>query len=79
MFSKTILIISFTLSSSLAFAKDYSPKECPVVGNTQSTIYHVPGGQFYGQMLKKNENGDNRKCFQSEQEAIKEGYRKSKR
>lgn len=66
-------------TSVLADFYSYTPKECPVVGNTKSYIYHVPGGSFYSMMLQKNKKGDNRKCFFSESEAIQNGFRKSKR
>lgn len=66
-------------TSSLALARDYTPKECPVVGNTNSKIYHVPGGRSYAKMLRQNHSGDNRQCFQSESSAQKAGYRRAKR
>lgn len=65
-------------------AKDYTPDECPVVGNTESGIYHVPGGLNYRRMLVENKDvkqgkrRDNRKCFRTEEDAKKDGYRKSK-
>ena len=67
-----------------AAAKDYTPDECPVVGNTESGIYHVPGGLHYSEMLRENKDvkegkkKDNRQCFGTEQDAKKAGYRKSK-
>lgn len=36
------------------FARDYTPKECPVVGNKETKIYHTPGGLKYRQMLQEN-------------------------
>jgi|LakMenE18May11ns_1017448.scaffolds.fasta_scaffold9940854_7 hypothetical protein len=60
-------------------AKDYTPQECPIVGNTDSKIYHAAGGKFYARMLRENQSGDNRQCFKSEGEAQRAGYRKSKR
>ena len=68
-------------SSSLVNAgiTDYSQKTCPVIGNTNSKIYHVPGGAFYGRMLVKNSGTDNRTCFNSTSEAESNGYRASKR
>jgi hypothetical protein len=56
-----------------------SPSDCPVIGNTDSYIYHVPGGRFYEMMLERNAGHDNRKCFDSEYEAESAGYRRSKR
>jgi hypothetical protein len=57
---------------------DYSPTECPVVGNIDSKIFHVPGGKSYAKMLRKNKGKDNRKCFKTEKQAEDEGFRKSK-
>lgn len=54
-------------------------RDCPVVGNTQSGIYHLPGQPNYNQMLivnkcsrkaKKSSCKDNRRCFDSEAEAL---------
>jgi hypothetical protein len=65
-------------------AKDYTPDECPVVGNKESGIYHVPGGLNYEQMLRENQEvkdggkRDNRECFRNEEDAEKAGYRASK-
>jgi hypothetical protein len=73
-----------TFLSAAVYAKDYTPDECPVVGNTESGIYHVPGGLNYRRMLvenkavKEGKRRDNRKCFRTEEEAKKDGYRKSK-
>lgn len=81
-FAKFLLLgLLLTASSELAARKPaYAPNECPVVGNTNSRIYHVPGGQFYDRMLVLNADGkDNRRCFFSEAEAQKSGYRRSKR
>lgn len=72
----TLLSLFLSLS---AFARDYTPQECPVVGNTNSGIYHVPGGRHYWQMLQQNKYGDNRACFPNEAAAITAGYRKSKK
>lgn len=69
-----LLLMFFTKS----FASDYSTADCPVIGNTETSIYHVPGGKHYGKMLRKNKGKDNRKCFKTEDEAKNSGYRKSK-
>lgn len=50
-------------------------ENCPVIGNQRSGIYHLPGGQFYDQMRFSPD----RVCFQSEEEAFKAGFRRSKR
>jgi hypothetical protein len=66
------------ISSSACIARDYTPQECPIVGNKNSGIYHVPGGRHYLKMLRKNKRGDNRDCFQNEAAAKAAGYRRSK-
>jgi hypothetical protein len=72
------LLVSLIFIPMRGFAKDYTPEECPVVGNTNSKIYHLPGGRSYAKMLRENTHGDNRQCFKTEDEATKAGYRKSK-
>jgi len=49
--------------------------ECPVIGNVKSSIYHLPGGQYYDQMRFS----ETAVCFKSEQDAITNGYRRSMR
>lgn len=49
--------------------------DCPVIGNMNSGIYHLPGGQYYAQM----QFSMSAVCFKSEQDAIKNGYRRSMR
>lgn len=44
-----------------------------IIGNKNSMIYHIPGGAFYDRI-----SAQNRIYFNSEQEAQKAGYRKSK-
>jgi hypothetical protein len=66
-------------ASSVAFGRDFTEKECPVVGNSETHIYHLPGDRNYGQMLQENnEKKDNRVCFKSRVEAEKAGYRRSR-
>jgi hypothetical protein len=54
----------------------YIMRDCPVVGNTTSGIYHMPGQPNYKQMLIVNKCAtkgsckDNRRCFDDEAEAI---------
>ncbi len=74
-----IVILGLMVLCSTSFARDYSAKECPVVGNTDSGIFHVPGKVSYGKMLRKNKRGDNRKCFKTMKEAKNAGYRAAKR
>lgn len=44
-----------------------------IIGNKKSMIYHVPDGKFYNTILEEN-----RIYFNSEEDAKKAGYRKSK-
>jgi len=44
----------------------------PIKGNAQSGVYHVPRGQYYNKTKPE-------RCFTTEQEAQKAGYRKSSR
>ncbi len=46
------------------------PKDQPVKGNSQSGIYHMPSGQFYNKTMPE-------RCFSSEDDAKKAGFRKS--
>jgi hypothetical protein len=71
--------VLFIVTSNSALAHDYSPQECPVVGNTHSGIYHTAGGHSYAKMLRLNHSGDNRRCFKSTQEAQKAGFRAARR
>lgn len=67
-----ITAIFFSLS---ALAEDYTPKDCPVVGNIESKIYFVKGCPNYMPMLEKNKVGDNRQCFNDRVKAEASGYR----
>ena len=75
------LVLAIGLISHLSCeARDYSPSECSVVGNTNSRIYHTEGGEFYARMLRRNKKGgDNRQCFNTVQQARQTGYRASRR
>jgi hypothetical protein len=79
---RIVIALAVLLSSLLpfsGFARDFTPKECLVVGNKKSKIYHTPGGLNYRRMLQENKRGpDNRVCFPDEQTARAAGYRKSK-
>jgi hypothetical protein len=50
------------------------PSSHPVKGNksSNSLIYHVPSGHFYGRTAPED-------CFATEADATKAGYRKSQR
>ena len=75
------LVVVFVLSaSSSAFGGNFTEKECPVVGNSETFIYHLPGDRNYGQMLQENKEKkkDNRLCFKSHLEAEKAGYSRSR-
>ncbi len=58
----------------------FTENECPVVGNAETHIYHLPGDRNYGQMLEENKDKkkDTRVCFKSRVEAEKAGYRRSR-
>lgn len=73
-----LIAISFVYTFAHAAPEIYSPQECPVVGNTDSKKYHMPGQRHYAKMLRKNKNGDNRKCFKTEREAESARFMKSK-
>lgn len=69
--------------ASAAKANKYMRQDCPVVGNTQSNIYHMPGQPNYRMMLVVNKCvakktcKDNRKCFEHEGEAKAAGFKKA--
>jgi hypothetical protein len=73
------LILLVLSATSIARARDFTPEECPVVGNTNSHIYHLVGQHDYAKMLREKKRGDNRKCFQTESGAQKEFYRRAYR
>lgn len=58
----------------------YLMRDCPVIGNTESGIYHMPGQLNYKRMLvvnkcaKKGKCKDNRRCFDDEAEAKATDY-----
>jgi len=58
----------------------FTENECPVVGNAETHIYHLPGDRNYGQMIEENKDRkkNNRVCFKSLVEAEKAGYRRSR-
>jgi len=83
------LIIALVLSASSVACEQterqgtgqyFTENECPVVGNSDTHIYHLPGDRNYGQMLEENKDKkkDNRVCFKSRVEAEKAGYRRSR-
>jgi len=81
---RVIALFSFAtwmvMASMSVAAKDYTRRECPVIGNADSGIYHTPASDSYRKLLKGNQNGsDNRICFKTEQEARDAGYRKSRK
>ena len=74
------LVVALAISaSSVAFGRNFTEKECPIVGNSETYIYHLPGDRNYGQMLQENKvKKDNRVCFKLRVEAEKAGYRRSR-
>ncbi len=73
-----LVALFITCTASAALARDFSPKECPVIGNTKRHIFHVKGCPNYEQMLVKNKYNDNRKCFKTRDAAKASGYRIAK-
>jgi S1-C subfamily serine protease len=65
-------VVAFSPGALVPRAED---TECPVIGNKMSGIYHVSGGQFYGQMRASQ----HRVCFKTEEEAGRAGFRRSLR
>ncbi len=47
------------------------PVGYPIKGNDDSGIYHVPGGRFYERTIPE-------RCYANEDDAIADGYRRSK-
>ena len=48
------------------------PDDKPIKGNSQSGIYHIPGGQYYNKTMPE-------RCFGTEEDAINAGFRQSSR
>lgn len=69
------LVTTLLIASGAVEAKDFTQTQCPVVGNTNSHIYHVKGCPNFPQMLEKNKHGDNRACFSDRKSAENAGYR----
>ena len=66
-------VLAFNEVKPGAFLPGFS--DCPVIGNMKSGVYHVPGGQYYAQM----QFSESAICFKSEDDASKQGYRRSMR
>jgi hypothetical protein len=56
------------------------PQGCDIIGSisidTREKIYHVPGGEYYDRTIIRLEYGE--RWFCTEQEAIANGWRRSK-
>ena len=55
-------------------------KNCIIKGNVNRKgdhIYHLPNGQYYKRIKIKRREGD--RCFETEEQAKKAGFRRSKR
>jgi micrococcal nuclease len=52
---------------------DEKHASCPIIGNSRSSIYHLPGQESYAL------SDQNSVCFETEQQAIDEGYRRSEK
>ena len=68
----------FLLLITNIIANDYTPKDCPVIGNTETHKFFVKGCPNYMQMLEQNKDKDNRICFKNRNEAKSNGYRIAK-
>ena len=47
------------------------PIDHPIKGNSNSGIYHVPGGRFYDRTVPE-------RCYATEDDAVADGYRRAK-
>lgn len=56
-----------------AAARPGPPAEGPIIGNRRSRVYHVPGQRTYGSVSARN-----RVYFDSEAEAVDQGYRRAR-
>ncbi|MGH9895378.1 MAG: hypothetical protein ACREA0_26015, partial [bacterium] len=74
-----VLLLAMTILAASSGARDFTVAECPIVGNTETKIYHVRGGPNYRMMLQQNErkSRDNRMCFPTEKAAQDAGYRRA--
>ena len=69
--TKIFFLRILILYGAISFAQD------SIVWNSKKDkIYHMPGQRYYEQTLIRSEEGD--KYFCTEQEAIEDGFRKSK-
>lgn len=55
-------------------ATSAQPPEGKIIGNRRSKVFHVPGQANYGRVSEEN-----RVYFETEEEALKAGYRRAKR
>jgi hypothetical protein len=74
-----LVVLAFLVATPASYGRDYTPEECPAIGNAQTRIYHVAGDPNYRQMLVENKKAktDNRVCFKSLSAAEEAGYRRS--
>ena len=76
-FALAFLIASGS-SFGLNYKRDLTEKECPIVANLKSKIYHVKGQKKYKQLLKSAKGENRRKCFKKISMAEKNGFRRAK-
>lgn len=67
------------LLASLVMALDLTSDGCSVVGNSNTLVFHAPGGQHYDQMVHSKQYKNHRVCFKSVSDATAAGYRRSLR
>lgn len=59
---------------------EISSANCPIIGNTETLIFHSRNDKHYRRMLRLNADGvDNRRCFKSRSHAKSAGYRACRR
>lgn len=78
------LLVSLLASTwslpSLPPNRDYTAAECPVAGNVESGIYHLPGSRGHRLLVTGGKDRSLRvACFADESEATGAGYRRPKR
>ncbi len=73
-----LLTLAITLVSP-SWAKDFTPKEYPIVGNTHSKIFHEPDTRHYANIIRENKHSvDNRICFPDKLSAMDKEYKTAK-
>lgn len=80
LFGVALLALAAGLAPVGATAADTKPPGCPIKGNVSKSgerIYHLPGDKHYAQTKIETAKGE--RWFCTEDEAVKAGFRHSKR